>query len=179
MARPAVVTSDSRRNVEPAFGPRFPDQSEVYRRKLRGLLADTDPGLTEGVYAGLLGPSYETPAEVRMLRGLGADAVGMSTVPEVLVARARGVRVLGISLISNAAAGMRMLAQRLMHLRRCCATNKSKGSRFTLLMPKIRLHTQSDRRRHALQGMLRPEAIGNPTSGILQVGGCPSHGNLQ
>jgi len=88
---------------------RFPDMSRPYDAGLQQL-AETVAArerirLVRGVYAGLLGPSYETPAEVRMLERLGADAVGMSTVPEVLVARARGIPVLGISLISNAAAG--------------------------------------------------------------------------
>ena len=89
---------------------RFTDMSEAYDSALRDLLRkaakNTRVELREGVYAALLGPSYETPAEIRMLRGLGADAVGMSTVPEVLVARALGVRVAGISAITNAAAGV-------------------------------------------------------------------------
>lgn len=89
---------------------RFPDMSEPYDPALR-FLARTEAlkhhiALEEGVYAGLLGPSYETPAEVRMLARLGADAVGMSTVPEVIVARARGMRVLGFSVITNLAAGL-------------------------------------------------------------------------
>jgi purine-nucleoside phosphorylase len=88
---------------------RFPDMSRPYDAALRNLAEDValreGIRVVRGVYAGLLGPTYETPAEVRMLERLGADAVGMSTVPEVLVARARGVPVLGISLISNAAAG--------------------------------------------------------------------------
>lgn len=89
---------------------RFPDMSAAYDPALKQLAvqvaADSDIRLVRGVYAAMLGPSYETPAEVRMLERLGADAVGMSTVPEVLVARARGVPVLGISLLSNAAAGL-------------------------------------------------------------------------
>ncbi len=90
--------------------PRFPDMSAAYDPALRALarrVAD-EAGVTlhEGVYAGLLGPSFETPAEIRMLERLGADAVGMSTVPEVIVARARGLRVLGISSITNLAAGI-------------------------------------------------------------------------
>jgi purine-nucleoside phosphorylase len=89
---------------------RFPDMSEPYDRKLRALarevaLAD-GIALEEGTYAGLLGPSYETPAEIRMLQRIGADAVGMSTVPEVIVARARGMRVMGVSTITNLAAGI-------------------------------------------------------------------------
>jgi purine-nucleoside phosphorylase len=88
---------------------RFPDMSRPYDPALQQLaerVAMTERiRLVRGVYAGLLGPTYETPAEVRMLERLGADAVGMSTVPESIAARARGVPVLGISLISNAAAG--------------------------------------------------------------------------
>jgi purine-nucleoside phosphorylase len=100
----------------PLVGPvfdgdvRFPDMSRPYDPALQQLAAqvglEQQVRLSRGVYAGLLGPCYETPAEVRMLERLGADAVGMSTVPEVLVARAAGAAVLGISLISNAAAGL-------------------------------------------------------------------------
>lgn len=100
----------------PLIGPvlegdeRFPDMSAPYDRDLQAaaerIALDQGLKLQRGVYAGLLGPAYETPAEVRMLDRLGADAVGMSTVPEVIAARAMGMRVLGISLISNAAAGI-------------------------------------------------------------------------
>lgn len=100
----------------PLMGPvvpgdeRFPDMSEPYDRGLQRLAEETAVArgiqTVRGVYAAVTGPSYETPAEIRMLARLGADAVGMSTVPEVLTARALGVRVLGISLISNLAAGL-------------------------------------------------------------------------
>lgn len=90
--------------------PRFPDMSEPYDPELRAIARRVALArgirLEEGVYVAVLGPSYETPAEVRMLQRIGADAVGMSTVPEVIVARARGLRVLGISVISNYAAGI-------------------------------------------------------------------------
>jgi purine-nucleoside phosphorylase len=89
---------------------RFPIMHEPYDGELRALAREVarEAGipLEEGVYAGLLGPSYETPAEVRMLERLGADAVGMSTVPEVLVARSRGIRCLGFSSITNPGAGI-------------------------------------------------------------------------
>ena len=89
---------------------RFPDMTDAYDPGLRRILRTTAEKLgivlREGVYAGLLGPSYETPAEVKMLRMLGADAVGMSTVPEVIVARALKMRVTGVSCITNAAAGV-------------------------------------------------------------------------
>lgn len=92
------------------FGPRFPDMTEVYSRDLQEKVVDAarDLGVTvrRGVYAGLSGPSYETPAEIHLLRGLGADAVGMSTVPEAIVARHMGIKVLGISCITNMAAGI-------------------------------------------------------------------------
>ena len=102
---------------EDQFGVRFPDMSEVYSRRLRGL-ADTvarAQGLRigHGIYVAVHGPSYETPAEIRFFRTIGADAVGMSTVPEAIVARHMGVEVLGISCITNAAAGV--LPQPLNH----------------------------------------------------------------
>ncbi|MES2306900.1 MAG: purine-nucleoside phosphorylase [Gemmatimonadota bacterium] len=88
---------------------RFPDMSVAYDAKLRDaarrIAAEQGTRLEEGVYCALLGPTYETPAEVRMLERLGVDAVGMSTAPETIIARARGMRVLGFSLITNAAAG--------------------------------------------------------------------------
>jgi purine-nucleoside phosphorylase len=91
------------------IGPRFPDLTEVYSTALRDRLhaAGRAEGvdLAEGIYAGLLGPSYETPAEVRMLRGLGADAVGMSTVLEAIAARWAGLSVCGVSLVTNPGAG--------------------------------------------------------------------------
>jgi purine-nucleoside phosphorylase len=100
----------------PLIGPvapgehRFPDMSDPYDRAFRDAAeaAALELGIpvTQGVYAALPGPSYETPAEIRMLARLGADAVGMSTVPEVLVARALGVRCLGISCITNLASGL-------------------------------------------------------------------------
>ncbi|MDQ4057779.1 MAG: purine-nucleoside phosphorylase, partial [Actinomycetota bacterium] len=87
-------------------GPRFLDLTEVYDRELRALAHSVDDGLKEGVYAGLMGPTYETPAEVRMLRALGASLVGMSTVLEAIAARYLGARVLGISVVTNLAAGL-------------------------------------------------------------------------
>ncbi|MDO7905130.1 purine-nucleoside phosphorylase [Paenibacillus sp. JX-17] len=99
------------------LGVRFPDMSEAYSRRLRGIAKETAASqgfkVQEGVYAGLLGPTYETPAEIRMLRTLGSDAVGMSTVSEVIVARHAGIEVLGISCITNMAAGI--LDQPLSH----------------------------------------------------------------
>ncbi|HEX2778995.1 MAG TPA: purine-nucleoside phosphorylase [Gemmatimonadaceae bacterium] len=91
---------------------RFPDMSDPYDGELRSVLHEAGRRvgvpLRDGVYAGLLGPAYETPAEVRMLERLGADAVGMSTVPETIVARALGVRVAGVSCITNLACGLSM-----------------------------------------------------------------------
>ncbi len=92
------------------IGPRFPDMTVAYDAGLRRRAIEIAKGhglaLREGVYAGVLGPSYETPAEIRMLRSMGADAVGMSTVPEVIAARHVGLRVLGLSCLTNMGAGM-------------------------------------------------------------------------
>jgi purine-nucleoside phosphorylase len=87
-------------------GDRFLDMTDVYDPELRALARSVDPELKEGIYAGLLGPTYETPAEVRMLAALGADLVGMSTVLEAIRARYLGARVLGISVVTNRAAGL-------------------------------------------------------------------------
>lgn len=93
-----------------ALGPRFPDMSEIYDRSLQDALVSVGRDLavpvSRGVYAGLLGPSFETPAEIRMLRHLGADAVGMSTVLEAIALRHQGTRVAAISCITNLAAGL-------------------------------------------------------------------------
>jgi purine-nucleoside phosphorylase len=92
--------------ISPLTGPRFVDLTDVYSPRLRALARAIDPTLSEGVYAGLPGPHFETPAEIRMLRGLGADLVGMSTVLEAIAARADGVEVFALSLVTNLAAGM-------------------------------------------------------------------------
>ncbi|MBU8879193.1 purine-nucleoside phosphorylase [Bacillus sp. FJAT-29790] len=103
-SNPLIGPNDSR------FGVRFPDMSEAYSKESRQLAkeiaAKLELKIQEGVYVGNTGPTYETPAEVRMIRILGGDAVGMSTVPEVIVARHAGLKVLGISCISNMAAGI-------------------------------------------------------------------------
>jgi purine-nucleoside phosphorylase len=90
----------------PLVGAQFVDMVDAYSPRLRAIAHEIDPSLPEGVYAGLSGPQYETPAEIRMLRTLGADLVGMSTVHETIAARAAGAEVLGVSLVTNLAAGM-------------------------------------------------------------------------
>ncbi|MGH4014894.1 MAG: purine-nucleoside phosphorylase [Pseudonocardiaceae bacterium] len=90
----------------PLVGPRFVDLTDTYSPRLRALARQIDSSLIEGVYAGVPGPQFETPAEIRMLRTLGADLVGMSTVLEAIAARAEGVEVLGVSLVTNLAAGL-------------------------------------------------------------------------
>ncbi|GFN30576.1 purine-nucleoside phosphorylase [Paenibacillus xylaniclasticus] len=123
---------------EQRFGDRFPDMSEAYSRRLRTLAHETarENGfeLREGVYIGVLGPSYETPAEIRMMRILGADAVGMSTVAEVIAARHCKIEVLGISCISNMASGI--LDQPLSHTEVIETTERVK-SRFLRLVSEV------------------------------------------
>jgi purine-nucleoside phosphorylase len=126
---PLVGANDDR------FGPRFPDMSEVYSKRLRSIADDAaraaGVAVSHGVYVAVHGPSYETPAEVRYLRIIGADAVGMSTVPEAIAARHMGLEVLGISCITNMAAGV--LPQPLVHEEVMETARRVRGSFIALL----------------------------------------------
>ena len=117
------------------FGPRFPDMSEVYSTRLRAVAdraaATNGLAIAHGVYVGLHGPSYETPAEIRALRAIGGDAVGMSTVAEAIVARHMGVEVLGISCITNMAAGV--LPEPLNHAEVMATGQRVRGAFIALL----------------------------------------------
>ena len=128
-SNPLVGPNDDR------FGLRFPDMSQVYSPRLRGIadLAGREAGvpLVHGIYAAVTGPSYETPAEIRYLRTIGVDAVGMSTVPEAIVARHMGLDVLGLSCISNMAAGVS--AQPLNHTEVVETTRRARGAFSSLL----------------------------------------------
>jgi len=128
-SNPLVGPNDER------FGARFPDMSEVYSARLRGI-ADAAAhecgiAIAHGVYVALHGPSYETPAEIRYLRTIGADAVGMSTVPEAIAARHMGLEVLGISCITNMAAGV--LPQPINHEDVLETTRRVRGDFIALL----------------------------------------------
>jgi purine-nucleoside phosphorylase len=113
------------------YPPRFVDLTGLYSSRLRGLARDAEPSLAEGVYAGLPGPHYETPAEIAMLRTLGADLVGMSTVLEAIAARHLGAEVLGISLVTNPAAGI--TGEPLSHQEVIAAGQASAGRMGSLL----------------------------------------------
>jgi len=117
--------------VSPLVGPQFVDLTDLYSTRLRGLAREVDPGLREGVYAHWPGPAFETPAEIRMLRTLGADLVGMSTVPEAIAARHMGIEVLGLSCITNMAAGV--LPQPLDHREVMETARRVRGSFIALL----------------------------------------------
>jgi purine-nucleoside phosphorylase len=128
-SNPLVGANDDR------FGPRFPDMSEIYSSRLR-TIADAAArargvAVSHGVYVAVHGPSYETPAEIRAFRTLGADAVGMSTVPEAIAARHMGLEVLGISCITNMAAGV--LPQPLVHDEVMETARRVRGSFIALL----------------------------------------------
>lgn len=126
---PLVGSNDDR------FGPRFPDMSEVYSKRLRRIAdaaaAARGVPVSHGIYVAVHGPSYETPAEIRYLRTIGADAVGMSTVPEAIAARHMGLEVLGISCITNMAAGV--LPQPLVHDEVIETAKRVRGSFIALL----------------------------------------------
>ena len=128
-SNPLVGLNDDR------FGLRFPDMSEVYSRRLRDIAdaaaAAKGVPVSHGVYVAVHGPSYETPAEIRFLRTIGADAVGMSTVPEAIAARHMGIEVLGISCITNMAAGV--LPQPLVHDEVMETARRVRGSFIALL----------------------------------------------
>jgi purine-nucleoside phosphorylase len=128
-SNPLVGPNDDR------FGTRFPDMTEVYSARLRTIAdeaaATVKTPVVHGIYAALHGPSYETPAEIRYLRTIGADAVGMSTVPEAIVARQMGMEVLGISCITNPAAGV--LPQPLVHDEVMAVANRVRAEFSALL----------------------------------------------
>lgn len=123
---------------EDHWGPRFPDMSEAYSIAYRAIARDAAKELgfhlPEGVYAALAGPNYETPAEIRYLRAIGADLVGMSTVPEVIVANHMGLKVLAISCVTNMAAGV--LDQKIDH-EEVLETGRQVRSRFTALLKAV------------------------------------------
>ena len=120
------------------FGPRFPDMSAVYAPELQELVIDEAKAIgvevRRGIYGALTGPSYETPAEIHLLRNLGADAVGMSTVPEAIVARHMGLEVLGISCITNMAAG---ISDEPINHEEVMATGNRVRETFTELLRKV------------------------------------------
>lgn len=123
---------------EDDWGPRFPDMSEAYSKEYRALAREAAAALgfalPEGVYAALAGPSYETPAEIRYLRAIGADLVGMSTAPEAIVANHMGMKVLAISCVTNMAAGV--LDQKIDH-EEVLETGRQVRTRFTALLKAV------------------------------------------
>jgi len=107
IGQPVLISDHLNLTAEsPLVGAQFTDLTDLYSARLRGIAREIEPSLVEGVYAGLPGPHFETPAEIRMLRTMGADLVGMSTVMETIAARAEGLEVGAISLVTNLAAGM-------------------------------------------------------------------------
>jgi purine-nucleoside phosphorylase len=139
---PLVGSNDER------FGPRFPDMTQAYWKPYRQIAVEEARKLGkpvyEGVYAGLLGPNYETPAEIRYLRTIGADLVGMSTIPEVIAARHMGIKVLAISCVTNMAAGI--LDQIISHEEVLETTERVRGDFVALLravLPRIAKDVES------------------------------------
>ena len=118
----------------PLVGANFVDMTETYSRRLRDIARSVDPDLDEGVYAQFPGPQYETPAEVRMAGILGADLVGMSTVLEAIAARAAGLEILGLSLVTNAAAG---LTGEALHHAEVLQAGKDAATRLSDLLSRI------------------------------------------
>jgi purine-nucleoside phosphorylase len=120
--------------VSPLIGADFVDLTDLYSKRIRSLLKEEDSSLAEGVYVHWRGPAYETPAEIIMLRTMGADLVGMSTVPEAIAAHALGAEVVGISLVTNAAAGV--TGEKLSH-EEVMAAGKAAAGRMGELLSKV------------------------------------------
>lgn len=120
--------------VSPIRGANFVDLTDLYSARIRSIIKTADPSLAEGVYAHWRGPTYETPAEIRMIRTMGADLVGMSTVPEAIAAHALGAEVVGISLVTNAAAGMS--GEKLSH-DEVIAAGKASATKMGALLAKL------------------------------------------
>ena len=118
----------------PLVGATFVDLTDLYSKRLRAIVKSADSSLEEGVYVHWRGPTYETPAEILMMRGIGADLVGMSTVPEAIAAHALGAEVLAISLVTNAAAGV--TGEKLNH-EEVIAAGKAAASRMGTLMKTV------------------------------------------
>ena len=118
----------------PLSGATFVDLTDLYSKRIREIVKREDSSLQEGVYVHFRGPTYETPAEILMMRTIGADLVGMSTVPEAIAAHAMGAEVLGISLVSNAAAGM--TGEKLNH-EEVVAAGKAAASRMGELLKNV------------------------------------------
>jgi len=128
---------------DPRLGPRFPDLTDLYDTELRTIAGqvgeEVGVALKGGVYAWLSGPSYETPAEIQMVRSLGADLVGMSTVPEAIAARHMGAKVLGISLVTNLAAGISAVPLSHAEVTATAAASRDRFTRLLLaLLPRLR-----------------------------------------
>ena len=120
--------------VSPLIGADFVDVTDLYSKRIRAIVKKEDPSLSEGVYVHWRGPAYETPAEISMMRTMGADLVGMSTVPEAIAAHALGAEVLGISLVTNAAAGV--TGEKLSH-EEVIAAGKAAAGRMGELLGKV------------------------------------------
>lgn len=120
--------------ASPLIGADFVDLTDLYSKRLRQIVKEEDPSLAEGVYVHWRGPSYETPAEIKMMRSMGADLVGMSTVPEAIAAHALGAEILAISLVTNAAAGV--TGEKLNHSE-VIAAGKAAADRMGNLLAKV------------------------------------------
>ena len=120
--------------MSPLTGATFVDLTDLYSKRIREIVKRADPSLAEGVYVHLRGPAYETPAEITYVRTIGGDLVGMSTVPEAIAAHALGAEVLGISLVTNAAAGV--TGEKLNH-EEVMAAGKAAAGRMGELLSKV------------------------------------------